>query len=77
MNAIVIDSITIRRDREGRFNLNDLHKAAGGEHRHRPNYFLKRPETKALASRINNLNAEISAIKSSPVATEAPSFVRS
>lgn len=66
MTAIVIDTITIRQDEDGRFNLNDLHKAAGGEARHRPNYFLERPETKALASRINNLNAEISAIKSSP-----------
>lgn len=40
MTAIVIDNITIRQDGEGRFNLNDLHQAAGGEPRHKPWQFL-------------------------------------
>ena len=30
------DTITIRKDSEGRYCLNDLHKAAGGERRHEP-----------------------------------------
>lgn len=35
-------------DSEGRYCLNDLHKAAGGEPKHRPNYFLDRVETDDL-----------------------------
>ena len=31
-----IDTLTIRKDSEGRYCLNDLHKAAGGERRHEP-----------------------------------------
>ena len=30
MNTLTIDTITIRKDSEGRYCLNDLHKAAGG-----------------------------------------------
>ena len=36
MNTLTIDTITIRKDSEGRYCLNDLHKAAGGERRHEP-----------------------------------------
>lgn len=65
-NLITIDNITIRQDKDGRYNLNDLHKAAGGEQRHRPNYFLDRVETYELAEKLNKQNAGIPAIKSSP-----------
>lgn len=37
--VITIDTITIKQDSEGRFCLNDLHKAAGGEARHTPGRF--------------------------------------
>lgn len=37
-----IDDLTIRQDSEGRFCLNDLHKAAGGKSRHQPSKWLAR-----------------------------------
>lgn len=40
-----IGSVTIRRDNEGRFRLNDLHKASGGEKRHGPSYWLSTQQT--------------------------------
>ncbi|MBC7961411.1 MAG: KilA-N domain-containing protein [Steroidobacteraceae bacterium] len=39
---------TIRQDQEGRFCLNDLHKAAGGENKHRPSLWLKNAQTAAF-----------------------------
>lgn len=39
--ATITDLSTIRRDSEGRFCLNDLHKAAGGEDRHGPDRFFR------------------------------------
>ena len=33
MNALIIATTAIRQDEEGRFSLNDLHRAAGGERR--------------------------------------------
>lgn len=38
----------IRTDDAGRFNLNDLHKAAGGENRHKPSLFLARASVDEL-----------------------------
>lgn len=34
--VISIDTIAIKQDQEGRYCLNDLHKAAGDERRHEP-----------------------------------------
>ena len=56
MTAIVIDSIAIRQDEEGRFCLNDLHKAAGGEPKHRPGEWLKSGPTSQLISEIESAN---------------------
>ncbi len=47
MNQIMkIDNLKIRTDEEGRFCLNDLHKAAGNEKRHAPSYWLNNQQTK-------------------------------
>lgn len=54
MTAIVIDTITIRQDSEGRFCLNDLHKAAGGDLKHQPSNFLRLDTTLDLIEEISN-----------------------
>lgn len=42
MNQLMtIDGISVRRDLDGRYCLNDLHMAAGGEDRHKPSNFLR------------------------------------
>ena len=62
MTAIVIDNITIRQDEEGRFNLNDLHKAAGGDPNHQPAFFLRRAETAQLINKLNPANSQIKSV---------------
>ncbi len=45
MSQLSIDSTTIKIDSEGRFCLNDLHKAAGGADKHKPVHFMKLTST--------------------------------
>lgn len=52
MNSLVIANTGIRQDAEGRFSLNDLHKASGGEKRHAPGEWLRLAKTQALVSEI-------------------------
>ncbi|WP_421412605.1 KilA-N domain-containing protein [Serratia plymuthica] len=47
-NLIVIENTTIRQDAAGRYCLNDLHRAAGGEERHKPKYWYATQQTKEL-----------------------------
>lgn len=51
MANITIGTSTIS-EKDGLYSLNDLHKAAGGEPKHRPNYFLENDQTKALIAEI-------------------------
>lgn len=44
--------ITIRQDKDGRYNLNDLHKAAGGERRYDTREFFRRDSTLRLATEL-------------------------
>ena len=53
----------IRQDEAGRYCLNDLHRAAGGEKRHQPSYFLENQQTKALI-------LEVEAVTGIPVAED-------
>ena len=52
MLAQGIDTITIRKDNEGRYCLNDLHKAAGGEAKHQPNFWLHLDGTEDLVDEL-------------------------
>jgi hypothetical protein len=51
--SLTISNITIHTDVNGKFCLNDLHKAAGGENRHRPKYWLALDQTKELIKELS------------------------
>ena len=57
MSALTIADITVRQDAEGRYCLNDLHKAAGGHVNHQPNFFMKRNESALLLAELNSDNS--------------------
>ncbi|MFV8873613.1 phage antirepressor KilAC domain-containing protein [Serratia fonticola] len=49
MNSMmVIDSVPIQQDQQGRYCLNDLHRAAGGEERHKPRNWYVTLQTQEL-----------------------------
>lgn len=52
MNQLTIINTTIQQDGDGRYSLNDLHKAAGGAPKHRPSQFMRLGSTVALAHEI-------------------------
>lgn len=49
-----VAGVSIRQDVEGRYCLNDLHKAAGGLKTHQPSDFLKTQQTKELIAELSN-----------------------
>jgi hypothetical protein len=54
MNQLIICNTSIRQDSEGRYCLNDLHKAAGNEVKHKPANWLQLEQTKELILEIEN-----------------------
>jgi hypothetical protein len=52
MSNLIISDLTIRQDAEGRFCLNDLHRASGEEQRHRPKYWLENQQTQDLIAEL-------------------------
>lgn len=52
MNALTIADTAIRQDAEGRYCLNDLHRASGSENRHRPSLWVENRQTQELIEEI-------------------------
>ena len=62
---IVIANTTIRTDAEGRYCLNDLHRAAGGEAKHQPAFWIRNAQTQALIEEMGasaNLQTPVSTL---------------
>lgn len=68
MSSLSLAGVEIHQDQDGRFSLNDFHRAAGGEVNHQPAFFMRRPETQELVDEISNSAAEQSY---SPIASKA------
>jgi anti-repressor protein len=51
--ALTVCDTAIRQDAEGRYCLNDLHRAAGGEKRHQPSDWLRLDQTKELVAEVD------------------------
>ncbi|WLS77236.1 KilA-N domain-containing protein [Erwinia pyri] len=54
---LVIDGISVRQDKDGRYCLNDLHRAAGGETRHKPAFWLRNEQTEQLRTELQKSNS--------------------
>lgn len=52
MNQLIIANTGIKQDEQGRYCLNDLHRAAGGEARHKPSEWLRNKQTVELVSEL-------------------------
>lgn len=52
MNALTIAGTGIRTDAAGRYCLNDLHRASGGEERHRPSRWTENQQTRELITAV-------------------------
>ena len=51
--SIVISHTTIGQDEHGRYCLNHLHKAAGGNRKHRPSVWAANKQTQELAQELS------------------------
>lgn len=51
-NVIQLEAITVRMDEEGRYCLNDIHKAAGGDKVHQTSNFLRLESTQCLVQEL-------------------------
>ncbi len=63
MPDLIVTETLIRQDEDGRYCLNDLHRASGSAKRHAPNEWLRLKATKALASELTG-DSRLAAIAS-------------
>lgn len=56
---LVIGEFSIRQDEDGRYCLNDLHKASGDSRKDRPSYFLENEKTQELILAITEENYDV------------------
>ncbi|RKH00536.1 hypothetical protein D7V97_30125 [Corallococcus sp. CA053C] len=53
-SSIQVGDVVITQDAHGRYSLNDLHRAAGGEKRHQPSDFLRLASTQEMVRELNS-----------------------
>lgn len=69
MNGIVpqknisVAGIDVAQDQAGRYCLNDLHRAAGGERRHGPSLWLENQQTQELAQELSDTGIPVSVVR--------------
>ena len=61
--ALAIGEFVIQQDAHGRYSLNDLHRAAGGEKRHQPSDFLRKKMLPRLIAEIRRQQAPIAPVE--------------
>ena len=62
-SQISIDGAAIHHDRHGRFCLNDLHQASGGERKNQPQYFLENKQTQYLVQALIDTGIPVSPVE--------------
>lgn len=67
--TLVIAETPIRHDTAGRYCLNDLHQASGGEKRHQPSNFLRSDQAAELIAELSKPEGCSSDLRSAPVVT--------
>jgi hypothetical protein len=68
--AIFINDVQIRQEERGRYCLNDLHAASGGDPRHLPSQWLRSDQAKALVDVLKAENSECEfALRIEPLVT--------
>ena len=63
MTALSIVGVSVRQDSDGRFSLNDLHKAAGKHKKHSPSYWLTNKQTSGLVELLSDTGIPVSTKK--------------
>lgn len=62
MSDLTINGVLINQDDEGRFSLNDLHKASGGKKNHQPAYFIRNANVNEVIEVLNLQNCGVDPI---------------
>lgn len=63
MNLMKFDEVAIRTDADGRYRINDLHKASGGEKRNGPAYWMENQQTIDLIAELETTGIPVVSIE--------------